>query len=155
MCAASQLSVWLSLEPAALKICIGIVQVLVVIEIMLRVRQTLKSTNTLVDILPGQAMLNELMASMKKVDKIVRISQIIVTCFIIMITVGSSIYFLLVDLRNSNYTQTEDRVKRANNLKSAGKLMAFIFLFLGLSLTVSVFSLIYVLKTELRKNQGY
>ena len=45
VCVANQFNIWLILEPAVIKICIGIEQIMVVAEITLKVRENQKYIN--------------------------------------------------------------------------------------------------------------
>lgn len=101
VCVANQFNIWLILEPAVIKICIGIEQIMVVAEITLKVRENQKYINkaqtTPHKTKNGRDKMNELVASQKKVVKCVRIIQICGTIFIAVVLIGSLAIFIFKD----------------------------------------------------------
>ena len=89
----------LVLFPAVIKICIGIVQIAVMIEITMRVKESL---NTLSAInkrnrLQAKRFMNDVLASQKRSDRYVRALQIFVFIFVISVSTVSLTGFIIMD----------------------------------------------------------
>ena len=114
VCIANQFNLWLILEPAVLKVCIGIEQIMVVIEITLKVRENQKAIQKVNSYsINGRLLMNELVASKKKVAFWVKILQIMVTIFITLLSLAVLATLIWENIEYSDKDNMLDRLHRA------------------------------------------
>ena len=86
----------LILLPASLKICIGIVQVFVMIEIAVRVIQNTRMLGTLSrkQLLRTKNLIEDVIASQKRTERSVKLIQLFVFLFVLAVIIWSLVGFL-------------------------------------------------------------
>ncbi len=147
VCAAQHFDVVLTLYPGILKICIGIVQVFAIFEITLKVRESVRMMAMLNETQVkrrARNLINDLIASRKRVDRRVLVSQALVTLLCLAILSYSLAAFIINDDRY-NEEDNEDRKTRIFYVTDTAEYMAYgflsLFVFLVTSMTFLVISL--------------
>ena len=144
---AQWLNVSLVLFPAVLKICIGIVQVAVIVEITMRVRESLHLISVMNkrQRLQARNFMNEVMASQKRADCYVLLFRIFVFLLVISILTWTLTVFIRVDQEYRPGDADLRRASRQEYQTSTVRKMSFGFLILSLLLVASVIILMRTL----------
>ena len=94
--------------------------------------------------------MNEIVASQNKILQWVRILQIIVTIFIILLSVITLVILVAKDVEYNDRTDKMQRAYRAEVLLEWSKDMSWVFLILAFLLCISVVILLVVLKRRIK-----
>lgn len=98
VCTAQHFDIALTLYPAILKMCIGIIQVFAMIEITIKVRESVRILavlNQSQQRKQAKNLIKELIAGKKRVDRKVIVSQVFVFVLVLVILVWSLVRFVL------------------------------------------------------------
>ena len=135
------------LVPIAIKICVGLVQLSIIIEITLRVRESINTYRVVNSKkkLNAQKMINEVLANQKKSDRKVLILQICIIIFCIAFLTWVTITSVKHAYRYNGSNPVEANAARMNRIEFTTKMiqrMTFGFLFLTIGLFISVIVLV-------------
>ena len=151
VCISSYFNLTFIFVPVVLKITVGIEQIVVIVELTIKVRENFRSLTRMQNqsTLKANKIITELVASKKKVARQVRALQWAISVFIILAIAGSTAVFIYKDLLYSDVDDNADRFHRLEYLEKTAKQMSWAFFTLAIGLAGSVMFLVKSVQREL------